>query len=171
MTAYIILLRLIHIIGGVFWAGSSFMLAGFVQPAVQGAGPAGGQVMQQLMGKTRFPMIIAASSIATLLSGILLYERRSGGFSFSWIGSTAGLVLTIGAIAGIFASIVGGAIIGKVTAQLTALGAELQSQAGPPNKAKLAEMKLLQEKLTLWSRIGALLLIIAIIGMAMFDYL
>lgn len=171
MVAYMILLRLIHIIGGVFWAGSSFMLVGFVQPAVQGAGPAGGQVMQQLMNKTRFPTIIAASSLATLLSGILLYERRSGGFSSSWIGTTAGLVLTIGAIAGIAASIVGGAIIGQTTARLTALGAELQSKAGPPDKAKLTEMKLLQEKLALWSRIGTVLLIIAIVSMAMADYL
>jgi uncharacterized membrane protein len=34
----IILMRLMHIISGVAWAGGAFLLAGFVAPAVQKTG-------------------------------------------------------------------------------------------------------------------------------------
>jgi len=46
----IIIMRLIHILSGVAWAGGAFMLAGFVTPAAQKSGPSGGQVMQQMSG-------------------------------------------------------------------------------------------------------------------------
>ena len=55
MDIVMIVLRLIHIVTGVFWVGGSFLLLSYIVPAADAAGPAGGQFMQRLMqrGLTR----------------------------------------------------------------------------------------------------------------------
>ena len=45
MSIYLILLRLIQIGAGVFWAGAAVMTAAFVEPAVRGSAPEGGKFM------------------------------------------------------------------------------------------------------------------------------
>ena len=42
MNWLIVVLRLLHIFAGVFWAGAVFMLTRFVMPAVAASGPEGG---------------------------------------------------------------------------------------------------------------------------------
>ncbi|MGB3716048.1 MAG: hypothetical protein WA996_16605 [Candidatus Promineifilaceae bacterium] len=38
METWMVILRLIHIVSGIFWAGATFFLVGFVSPAVQATG-------------------------------------------------------------------------------------------------------------------------------------
>ena len=35
MLTLLLVLRVIHILGGVFWAGSSFLLTGFIEPTAE----------------------------------------------------------------------------------------------------------------------------------------
>jgi len=49
----ILILRVIHILLGVFWAGAVFMVALFVQPAIAASGPEGGKVMGALVKRRR----------------------------------------------------------------------------------------------------------------------
>lgn len=171
MLYYILVLRLLHILGGVFWAGASFALVGFVQPAVKATAPAGGRVMQQMVKQGRLSTVLAASALITAASGILLYERVSGGFRPGWIVSGPGVVLTIGGLAGIVAAAIGGRIIGPTSVRIADLGEEMQVGGGPPDPATINEMQLLQQRMTTWGRVAAVLLIVAIIGMSLADYL
>ena len=43
------LLRAIHIGVGVFWIGSVLLVTFYLLPAVRATGPAGGQVLQEMM--------------------------------------------------------------------------------------------------------------------------
>ena len=73
MNVYLILLRLIHIGSGVFWAGTAIMMAAFLEPTVRAAGPEGGRFTQQLTGQSRFSLFMSLSALLNALSRLLLY--------------------------------------------------------------------------------------------------
>ncbi len=81
------LLRVLHVVGGAFWYGSSLMMTFFVGPSVASAGPGGGRVMAHLINVWKIHVWIGVASGATLVSGIWLYGWHSGDFS---CGSGAG---------------------------------------------------------------------------------
>jgi uncharacterized membrane protein len=167
---FLILMRVIHIFSSVAWAGGGFLLAGFVVPAAQKSGPAGGRVMQLMSGPGRMSGYLTIVALLSTISGIYLYWVRSGGFNMAWMTTPAGIALTIGGLAGIAAALHGGAVTGRLTDKVAKLGQELQASDGPPPAEKLAEMQELQEKLALHGRISALLLLIAVGGMSVTGY-
>jgi len=166
----VLLMRMIHILSGVAWAGGAFMLAGFVTPAIQQTAPAGGQVMQRMAGPGRLSAFMTAVALLTTLSGLYLFDVRSNHFSMDWIGSSAGIALSIGALAGLAAFLHGAFVTGRLTSRAAKLGQELAAGQGPPPPEKLAEMTGLQEKLMRNGRISALLLLIAVGGMSLTGY-
>lgn len=110
MEYYLILLRLIHIPTGVFWAGVATYLAFFILPAVKAAGPEGGKFMQQLSRTNKLPIVMMLMSTLNILSGVFLVERLSNGFGMAWITSAYGLTLTIGGVLALIAYFVGMAV-------------------------------------------------------------
>src|SRR2546426_4742723 len=68
VDATMILLRVIHILPGVFWAGATFFLVGFLQPVVAASGPEGGRLMQRLTSQKRFQMAMPVAAGVTILS-------------------------------------------------------------------------------------------------------
>ena len=166
----IIVMRLIHILAGVAWAGGAFMLAGFVTPAVQKSGPAGGQVMQQMSGPGKLSQFMTVSAILTTVAGLYLFDVRSGHFNMAWLGTSAGIALSIGALAGIAAFLHGAFATGRLTKKMATLGAEIAANGGPPSPEQLAAMGDLQKRLAANGRISALLLLIAVGGMSLTGY-
>jgi uncharacterized membrane protein len=77
----IILMRIIHVLSGVAWAGGTFLLASVVEPSARGTGPEGGKFMQYASGPGKLPVYMMVSGILTLLSGLYLFWVRSGGFN------------------------------------------------------------------------------------------
>ena len=103
MNLLIIALRLIHIFGGVFWTGTSFFLASSVKPAVKASGPEGGRFMGALSGPGRMSTLLGVAATATAISGLLLYWIVSANLNVGFITSGRGIILTIGALAGLAA--------------------------------------------------------------------
>ena len=62
MNLLIIVLRLIHILAGVFWLGGSFMSAIFLTPAVAATGESGQKFMGHLITKGRMTARITIES-------------------------------------------------------------------------------------------------------------
>ncbi|GMR11777.1 MAG: hypothetical protein BMS9Abin28_2621 [Anaerolineae bacterium] len=169
MDFYLLLLRLIHILGGVFWAGSVFMLTGFVGPAVSQAGPAGGKFMQRLVLGTRFTTVTAVAAGLTVLTGLLMYLRKLGvlgNFSVDWVSTGEGIVITIGGLAGI-AALIAGALTGSTSQKLAELGASLE---GPPSPEQASEIAGLQNRLSDLGVTASILLVVALISMATARY-
>src|SRR5438046_2518892 len=107
MDLTIIVLRLLHIVAGVFWAGAVFLTAGFLIPAVRATGPAGGQFMRQLVGKQGLPTRVVAAALVTVLSGLGLFWRNASLSSGAWPRSHPGMGYSIGALAALLALIPG----------------------------------------------------------------
>jgi uncharacterized membrane protein len=171
MDIVVLILRLLHIFGGIFWVGASFMLVGFLSPVVQASGQAGGQVMQRLMTGSRFNSIFGLAGVVTMLAGVLLYWRTSGGVQLTWITTAPGLALTIGGLAGIAAGVIGGGVAGPTAQKIGQFSAQLSRNQGAPSEAQLTELRGLQQKMQRAQRLSVGLMIIAVAGMAVARYL
>ncbi|MEO7501097.1 MAG: hypothetical protein ABIW94_00530 [Gemmatimonadaceae bacterium] len=169
--AIMIVLRVIHIIAGVFWAGAVMVMTWFVLPASQAMGQPGGAFMQQLMFRQRLRIFVGGAMILTILSGLTMYTWLAMETDGGWARSRMGMALGVGAVAAIIAGGIGGAVIGRVGERMAALGATIQASGGPPNDAQKAEMESYQRRMRSTFRIIAVLLIIAIITMAGARYL
>ncbi len=164
MDIYMIILRLVHILSGTFWVGTSFFFVLFLEPTINAAGPAGGTVLGRLT-LTRFPIVMAFSSILTVVAGFLMYLADSKGFQVSWFSTPQGLTMTIGAAAGILAFLLGGIVQMPASARMAAIQKEIQAAGNPPAPSQLEELQALQHRISMASRWGAVLMIIAVLGM------
>lgn len=171
MNWYVIVLRVIHFFAGIAWAGTGFFMAGSVLPAVRKAGPEGGRVMGVIAGPGRYSQFMGATATLTVLSGLLLFWRASGGLDRSWFASGHGWVLTIGALAGLAAWLHGAMVISRLDGQITKLGKEIQAVQGPPPPEKLAEMQSLQEKQSTHGNLSLILIALAVLGMSIAEYI
>ena len=163
MAILIPFLRFVHIAAAIFWVGTSLFMLFFLEPTIRSLGAEGSKFMQRLLGGTRFSIAITAAAWLTILAGLVLYGPVTGGSTQIMFGQR--LPLTIGAIAGIAAGAVGGAMQGRASAKITAVGARMAKAGGPPVPADLAEMQRLQGVLRQGSLIGTTLMVIAVIGM------
>lgn len=101
------ILRLLHILPGVLWAGWAFALPLFIEPATRAAGPAGGAFMQALTGKTPLVKVMSWAPVLVITSGIWLLWLVSNGLDPDWLTTTHGAVLFTGSILGISAFVGG----------------------------------------------------------------
>ena len=167
----IILLRLIHILAGVFWTGAAIVTAVFLVPSIRALGPAGGPVMQQIAGVRKLPLYFMGAGIFTVLSGISLYWRASGGFTNAWMHSGSGATFGIGAVFALAAMIVGMAVATPAAKRASALGAAMAGAGRPPSPEQMAEMQQLQARLGKAGALGAALLVLATAAMAIARYI
>jgi uncharacterized membrane protein len=171
MDVMMIVLRLIHVVSGVFWAGSVFFAVSFLLPAVRATGPAGKQIMRQLASVQKFPVAIGTSATLTILSGLGLYwhdiKLSAGNFG----RSTPGMVYGIGAVCALIAFGFGIGLVGRSSGKLLSLGAAIQAAGGAPTPEQAQTMEKLQGKMSQGMRIAAMLLSITVITMAIARYL
>ena len=163
-------LRILHIVVGVFWVGTVVFMAAFLSPSLRAAGPAGGAVIQQLMGARRLPLWIMGAMALTLLSGVGLYWHDSAGFQSAWLGSGAGKVFGLGGGVAFAASILGMAINMPTARRLAEISGRLQSAGRPPTPDEQAALAALQGRLSRASVIAAVLLVTATLLMAIARY-
>ena len=165
-----IILRLIHILAGIFWVGTLFVIAGFLMPAARASGPEGGRFMQHLMLRRRLSMFLVIAMLLTVLSGVTMYARVTAATHGAWAGTAPGIGYGVGGLAAILAAIMGGAISGPAARRLATAGQQA-SQAGGPSAEQQAEIMRLQRRATLGSHITAGLLAVAAGAMAVARYL
>lgn len=170
MDLYMLILRIIHIFGGVFWVGATAINLIFLVPAVRNSGAEGMKFMQTLMGHHRFPVAIGTSAWLTILAGILLYWRDSAGLQLSWIASPVGMGFTVGALAGLAGFLLGGFVVGPTARKFGGLMAQLQAQGAPPTAEQQAEIEKLGARMNTLGRLELVVLVIALLGMATARY-
>jgi uncharacterized membrane protein len=160
-----LILRLIHVLSGIFWAGATFFLVTYVSPAVQATGPEGQKFMQQMGLKSGMANALAGTASLTALSGLIMYGLISD-LDIDKMSSTYLIVIGIGAIAGIAGWIVGLAVQKRSLGRMQKIAVEIESSGGPPTPEQMAEMQALSQRVGQGSRITAVLLTIAIVCMA-----
>jgi len=161
-----LILRLIHIFGGVFWVGASLMMSYFVAPTAVATAENGQKFIQHLIGRTRFSTMMAAAGGSAVLAGILLYLIDSGGFTSAWMTSGAGIGFGIGGVFGLI-GFVFGIMIGRNNTALGKLGAQIQGQ---PTPEQLAQITAIRKNLGMVTPIHTWALILATLFMASARY-
>jgi len=164
MGSYLQIFRFIHIFSAIFWVGTTLFMVAFLEPTIKALGPDGSKFMQKLTGGTHFSLTMAVAGWLTVLSGLWMYWPVSGGFNSS-VMFVLRLPLTLGAIAGFAAGIVGTAMQGRSSGRLLALGKEIAAQGSPPTSDQLAQLGRLQTTIRRGSHLSAVLMVLAVIGM------
>lgn len=161
------LLRIIHIVGGIFWVGGSLIMSFFVAPTLHVTGEAGQKFVGHLMDNRKFSSRMAAASGSTILAGVILYWHDSAGFTSAWMQSSAARGFEIGAGFALV-GFVFGMLIGRTTKAMSRLGAQMQ---GKPSPEQLANLQALQKRTATFSNISSIALILSVIFMAIARYM
>jgi hypothetical protein len=171
MDPLIVFLRLLHIVLGIYWAGTIFFFVTFLEPSVRGAGPEGGKVMFQLFSR-RYLDILPVIAALTILSGVGLMWKVSGGFAPSWMGSRLGIVLSLGGAAAILGFIIGFAMMRPAALRIFALMQAMpQTSDETARQSLMSEMAGLRARTKASARLVAILLLIASVAMAAARYM
>ena len=166
-----LILRLVHILLGVFWAGAVFMIALFIQPAIAASGPEGGKVMGALV-KRRLLNFVPGAALGTILSGVWLLSRDSSGFQGEWMHSRMGMALYTGGLLALVGFLIGMFRMRASTLKAMALSesaAQLTDAAA--REAAMAQVQALRHRAMLAGRTVAVLLALSVLTMAVARYL
>lgn len=169
MLFLMIILRVIHIFAGVYWVGVSFFNISFLQPTVRATGAEGAKVMQHLTRGTRFTSTMYAIATLNLASGLVMYWVISG-FSLSFLSTGYGLVLTIGAIAGLVAWLVAILVIRGILKEMGSIGQQIQFQGAPPTPEQSAQLGNIGARLSSVGMANLVFMTIALLGMSIAQY-
>ncbi len=166
MDYYFLFLRIVHILGGVFWVGGSLMMTFFIGPTAGATAEAGQKFVAHLMNNLKFSQRMSAAAGLTVLAGVLLYLRDAGSSSH-WASTSAGQGFGIGAVFGLI-GFVYGILVGRTMKAMAQLGAQFQ---GKPSDEQMGQMQALRKKQMTYSNISVTTLIIAVILMSISHYL
>ncbi|MEW5827953.1 MAG: hypothetical protein AB1846_03615 [Chloroflexota bacterium] len=166
MNSLVLVLRFLHILAGVFWAGASLMLAFFIGPTIRATEQSGQIFARHLILKTRFNAAITSSAIVTILAGIVLYWLDSDGLTSAWMRTGPGIAFGTGAFFG-FVGFVFGAMIGQSNTALAKLGEALK---GPPTPEQLGQIQAIQKKLAWTGQVQLIAMLLAVTLMATARY-
>jgi uncharacterized membrane protein len=168
------LLRLVHILAGIFWVGATIVIAAFIMPAARAVGPSAGALMSQLMQRQKFQLWINVAMTLAILAGFALYGLDSrisgGGFGRSATGMTYGL----GALLAIAAAGVGCAMVKPTGKKLGDIAQRMQEAlrgGGPPPADLVAEAQPYQRKMQRALTIMSVLLVLSATTMAVARYM
>lgn len=169
-SGIIAILRVLHILGGVFWVGVAIFIAAFLGPSLRAVGPAGGAVMTQLTQVRRLPLWMMVAMSVTLIAGFLLYwaNARTGGSA--WLGSGPGRTFGLGGLLALAGGVLGMAVTAPTGRKLGALGAALAAAGRAPTAEELATLQTLQRRLATAATAVAVLVSLATVAMAVARY-
>lgn len=166
---YLIILRLLHIVCGVFWAGATVYLAAFITPAVKALGPEGGKFMQQLAKTNKLPMVMTIAATVNVLAGILMLWKLSDGFQYEWMITKHGLVLNTGALLAIIAYLEGLLVTRPTILKINILGEQIAG--GPPTAEQMQLLNGYRQKIFTANNLVAVLLALTVVAMSLIRYL
>ncbi|HXV17804.1 MAG TPA: hypothetical protein VD758_13545 [Gemmatimonadaceae bacterium] len=170
-SALMVILRLIHILGGIFWVGTVFIITWFLLPANRTTGQAGMVMMQEVMMKRKLSVYLMVAMGLTILSGLAMYGRTIMITHGEWAQTTMAKVLGFGALCGIIGGGLGGSISKATGMKMAAIGKAIQDSGQPPTEAQKAEIAALQAKMENVMKYVVILLILAVAAMASARYL
>ena len=167
---YLIVLRFVHVIASVCWAGGGFVTFLFVGPTAKDLEPAGLQFIAHMAGKRRFNTFMIINSTLTVLSGALLLWASTGGDLLTYMQTGPGLGFALGSLAGVVVYFVGMFGVGMPTGKLSQLGEEIQKSGNPPTPAQIAAMQKLEKTISVNHKVDFALVAVSLILMATARY-
>ncbi len=170
--APMVFLRIVHIVTGVIWVGSLFVVVVFVQPSAATLGAAGAPFMSELR-RRRFVDVVFIDALFTVVAGSFLYWRDWHTYpSFGdWLGSSFGASLTVGALLAISGLGVAAIVTRPTIGRLVSLGKQVAESGSTPSPETAAQIGGLQRRLVVAERVSFSLVLLAVVAMASARYL
>lgn len=160
------LAKFLHVTAAVLWVGGGALQVMFIAPTAGRTGPDALPFMRNLLTDTRLADYLTGLGLTTILTGLYLYWQL--GHHLGAFASIGTALLSVGALAGILAGVVG---IGMMRPRIAELGEILDGLGeGPPDADTQERMQTLQEKLRTYGMVFLTLSLIALVGMGMFRY-
>ena len=138
MHAEFLVLRLVHIVSGVFWIGGGLYTFFFLGPALASTPAVMGQVMAALQKRGVFTAQQIAAGLV-LLSGIRLLMIDSAGFSGSYFATGTGKTFAIAGIFAVIAAVFNFGVARPTMERAVRVGAALAAAADAGEKARLTQ--------------------------------
>ena len=167
MNYLTVVLRLIHIIGGIFWVGAGLLMNFFIGPTLRATGDAGKQFAGHFMTRTRVVAVMNISVYGSVLAGLWLYGIDSHWLQSAWMKSSSGIGFTIGALFGLVGFITG-IMNGSNNRKMAALGSQIQ---GKPTPEQAAQLGAIQKQQAWVVPVNSWTLLLAALFMAISRYL
>lgn len=167
MDIYLLVLRLVHVFGGIFWVGGALFMNFFIGPTIGATALAGKQFAGYLMLRTRLVTVMTTAATLTLLAGGLLYWRDSQGLTSLWMYAGSGIGYGIGGVAGLTGGVFG-IMFGQLNRKMALIGSGIK---GEPTPDQLSQLQKIQKQLKVAAPIHVVSVIIAAIFMATARYL
>ena len=98
-TLLFLALRATHVLCAAVWIGSTVYISLLLTPAVEDAGPVGGQIMMRL-DRRGLHTYMAVMAMTTIASGAYLLWRFTGGFDPGVVATHAGMAFATGGLRG-----------------------------------------------------------------------
>lgn len=170
MHAELLILRIIHVVGAVIWAGAALFVSFFLIPALALAGPAGAPVMGALV-KRRLFVIVPTIAVVTMLAGLRLLWLISDGYSVAFFASRTGMTYATGTVVSIVAFTIFLTVNRPALGRMGLLQQQLAQVSESERAPLMAQVTALRERTAAGSKVIAFLLIIAAIAMAIGRYM
>ena len=160
----LVIIRLVHVLFGIFWGGAVIFAAFYLMPAVKDAGPAGSQVMAQLMKRGYLGAMTLVALVTVVTGGYALW-LVSGGFGPDFMGSGRGIMLSTGGLTGFLALGVLAHMSRPTAKKISAIAQRVAASGAPPSDEDAAEIARLQAKAGLALNITLVLIVITLVCM------
>ena len=171
MTAEVIVLRVVHIVGGMFWVGATMFMTFFLAPVLASMGPAAGPVMAG-MAKRKLMTVLPIAALLTMLSGVRLMMIASAGFQAAYFQSTPGRAFAWGGTIAIVAFIFGMSVSRPAMMKAGALGQQMATAPDEATRTRLAgELNAARRRGTVGGAIVLTMLLVAVVLMAIARHL
>jgi uncharacterized membrane protein len=158
----LLVLRFIHIVASVCWAGGGFIFFLFVEPTAKALAPTGMQFVDHMVTKRRFSIFMVVSSTLTVLTGAVLIWQYASGNWLSYVKTGPGLGFALGSMVGVAVYLVGMLGVNPRAIRLSKIGQEIQAAGGPPTPAQGAEMQKLDREMSVLGLADFLLVALAL---------
>ena len=169
--AEIFVLRVVHVLGGMFWIGSALFITFYLLPAMGEAGPAAGPIMGSMRRRHLF-VVMPAVALLTILSGARLMWMMSGGFQAGYFATGRGATYGWSGAAAIVAFMVGVFVQRPTGLRMGELQQALAKTTDEPARAEMAaRLERLQRRNTVVGQVLLVLLMVAAVGMAVGRYM
>lgn len=145
---YLIVLRFIHVIASVCWAGGAFIFFLFVEPTAKALAPQGQQFVQHMVNRRRYSIFMALSSTLTVLSGALLMWQIAGSNWLAYARTGPGLGFALGAAAGIVVYLIGMLGVKPRAEKIVRIGARIRNAGGVPTPEQTTELRKLDREMS-----------------------
>ena len=162
----VLLARVVHVVAGIVWAGGAFVMAAIIVPMTTRYASEGFARWSALIARRVGPILGIAALLTVLSGGYLMMTLHASDTSAS------GLVLHAGALAALLAFAAGlvSQMTGRRLTQLNEARSAASSNAVALSPELLQKITALDRRTVLSSRVGAVLIGLAVLAMALFRY-